>query len=147
MKTVEKILLKYDPDITNLLPALKEISAAFGYVSRADAGKIAAYFSVPLSKVFETATFYDEIKVRKDPALVIEVCSSSNCALGNSLKVIKEIENIFHIKEGDDFNPKVRLKAISCLGRCGEGPIIIVNGKVYANVTTSLVHGILAEYL
>lgn len=145
--TIQRILLEFDPDVKNLLPALKKISAAFGYVGEKDAEKIADYFKLPLSKVYETASFYDQIKVKKQANLVIKVCSGGNCAVNNSFAVVREIENYFKIKEGDEFNPKVKLEVISCLGRCGEGPIMIVNDKVYTGVTQSGVHGILEKWL
>lgn len=147
MNTVEKILLEFDPKAEDLLPALKKISDNFGYVSEKDAEKVAEYFNLPLAQVFETASFYDLINVKKQPPLVIKVCSGANCTFDGCQKVIKEIENFFHIKEGDEFNPKVKLELMSCLGRCGEGPIVIVNGTVYTKVTTSGVDDILKSYI
>lgn len=145
--TTEKILLNYEPIVSNLLPALKEASAVFGYVSRKDAQKIADYFSVSLSKVFETASFYDLVNVERQPNMVVKVCSGTHCAVKDSLKLIAEIENRLHIKAGDGNNPKIKLEIISCIGRCGEGPIVIVNDKVYEKVTVNMVGGILEEYL
>ena len=147
VKTVEKILLEFDPAAENILPALKKISAAFGYISEKDAEKIADYFSVPIAKIYETASFYDLIKIKKQPPLVIQVCSSANCALNNSLKIVKEIENYFHLKTGDENNPKIKLEMISCLGMCGKGPILVVNGRVYTEVSVSSIHEILKEYI
>lgn len=144
---MEKILLEYDPEIDNLLPALRKISADFGYISQNDGQKIAGYFNIPLSKVYETASFYDQIKLKKQPFLLIQVCSGTNCAMSGTFAIISEIENYFKIKAGDEFNSKVKLEIISCLGRCGEGPIMVVNGKVHNGVTPSSVHGILKEYL
>lgn len=146
-KTAEKILLKYNPSVEDLLPALKDISAIFGYVSKKDAKKAADYFSVPLSKIYETATFYDLISAKKQPLLVIKVCSSTNCVVNNSFAVIKEIENFFHLKAGDENNPKIKLETISCLGRCGEGPVMAINNKIYTQVTASSVHEILKEWM
>ena len=145
--TVEKILLEFDPAAENILPALKKISVAFGYISEKIAEKIADYFSMPVSKIYETASFYDLIKIKKQPPLVIQVCSSANCALNNSLKIAKEIENFLHLKAGDENNPKVRLEMISCLGKCGEGPVVVINNKVYTGVSTSSVHEILKEWI
>lgn len=145
--TTGKILLEFDPEIKNLLPALKKISAAFSYVSLKEAEEVARYFSIPLSKVYETASFYDQIKVKKQPDLVIQVCSSTNCAVRDSFKIIKEIENYFRIKGGDEFNKKIKLEIISCLGKCGEGPIVLVNGKIYEQVNVSGVHRILEEWI
>ncbi|MDP1884692.1 MAG: NAD(P)H-dependent oxidoreductase subunit E [Candidatus Moranbacteria bacterium] len=145
--TVEKILLEFDPEQKNLLPALKKINAAFGYVGEEEARKAADYFSVPFSKVYETASFYDLVKTKKQPNLVIQVCSGANCAVKNSFKVIREIESQLRIKAGDDFNPKVKLEIISCLGQCGQGPVMVVNGNVFARVTPSSVDDILRNYI
>jgi NADH-quinone oxidoreductase subunit E len=145
-RTIEKILLGFDPESKYLLPALKKISADFGYIGEVDARKVADYFNLPLSKIYETASFYDQIKVKKGANLLIQVCSSPNCALGDSFKVIKDIENYLKIKASDENNPKVKLEMISCLGRCGKGPIMVINDKVYENVTTSSVHRILEEW-
>ena len=136
-KTIQKIILEFEPEMENLLPALKKISAVFGYVGEKEANALADYFGVPESKVFETASFYDEIKTEKQPEILIQVCSSANCAVNDSFSIIKEIENSF----------KIKVQEISCLGRCADGPIMVVNGKIYEKVTKSSVHGILEEYL
>jgi len=146
VSSVEKILLEFDPKAENLLRALRKISEAFCYISEKEARKVASYFNLTLTQVFETASFYDLINVKKQPPLVIKVCSGANCTIDGSQKIIREIENFFHIKEGDEFNPNVKLEVISCLGRCGEGPIMIVNGNVYTKMTTSGVDDILKSY-
>jgi NADH:ubiquinone oxidoreductase subunit E len=146
-KTIEKILLEFDPETTSLLPALKKISADFGYISEKDALKIADYFRITLAKVYETASFYDHINVIKQPNLVIKVCSGANCAVNNSYAVIREIENYLKVKADDETDPKIKLEMISCLGQCGEGPIMVVNGKVFNNINTSSVHDIIKNYI
>jgi len=147
MQTVEKILLDFNPELKNLLPALKRIGAGFGYVGEKEAQKVADYFSVPLSKVFETASFYDLVKIKKQPSLLIQICSGSNCATKTAYRVICEIETQLHIKAGDDFNSKAKLEVISCLGQCGNGPVMIVNGNVFTKVTPDSVDDILRNYI
>ena len=144
--TVEKILVGYDQEPRNLLPLLKKISATFGYISEKDAKKVAAYFELPLAKVSEVASFYDLIRIKKTASLEIKVCSGGDCCLGGASSVMQEIENYFRVKSGDEFNLKVHLEKMSCLGRCGEGPVVVVNGKVYEKVTVSGVHRILGEW-
>lgn len=143
MITTEKLLLEFNPEVKNLLPVLEKISTAFGYVAKQDAQKLAEYFSIPLSKVYETASFYDLIKTEKQQPLVIQVCSGTNCAINNGFKIIREIENYFKIKTGDNFNPEIKLETISCLGHCGEGPVVVVNGKIFTQVTKSSIYGII----
>lgn len=146
-QTIQKILLEFEPKKENLLPVLKKISAVFGYISEKEANMVADYFSITLSQVFEIASFYDEIKTKKFPDLMIQVCSSANCAVNNSFSVISEIENLFRIKSGDDSSLKVKLEEVSCLGHCADGPVMMVNGKIYQKVTKSSVHSILEEYM
>jgi NADH:ubiquinone oxidoreductase subunit E len=145
--TIEKILLEFDSEMKNLLPALKKINAYFGYVGETEAQKVADYFAVPLSAVYETASFYDLIKTKKQADLVIQVCSGANCTVKSGFKVAHEIENQLHIKAGDEFNPRVKLEIISCLGQCGAGPVLIVNGTVFTKVTPNSVEEILRDYV
>jgi len=145
--TVEKILLEFDTELKNLLPVLKKINANFGFVEEMDAQKVADYFSLPLSKVYETASFYDLIRTKSQPPLLIQVCSGANCVVKSAYKVIAEIENQLHIKAGDDFNPNVKMEVISCLGQCGRGPIIIINKKIFTQVTPSSAREIVQSYM
>jgi len=137
MITVQKILLEFESKAENLLPALKKISAVFGYISKNEIDLIADYFSLSPTKVFETASFYNQISTEKPPQVLIQVCSSANCSMNNSFEIIKEIESVF----------KIKVEEISCLGRCAEGPIMVVNGKIYEKVSKSSVHEILKEYI
>jgi NADH:ubiquinone oxidoreductase subunit E len=145
--TIEKILLGFDSEPQNILPVLKEVNAVFGWIEQENAQKIADYFQVPLTRIFETASFYDLIHTKKKPPLEIQVCSGANCATKSAYRVITEIEMQLNIKAGDQFNPDVRLEVISCLGQCGQGPVVIVNGTVFLRVTPRQIDEILCDYL
>jgi NADH-quinone oxidoreductase subunit E len=145
--TIEKILLEFDPENINLLPALKKISAAFGYIGEKDAEKISRYFKMPLSQIYETASFYDQIKVKKQPDVVIKVCSGANCAVNNSFAVIREIENYFKIRANDEYSNRIKLEIVSCLGQCKEGPVIVINNQIYTNVSKSSIYSILEKWM
>lgn len=145
-KTVEKILLEFDPEERNILPALRKISASFDYVNEVEAQKVADYFSTNLTKVYETASFYDLLKTKKEASLVVQICSGGNCAVDNSFQVIGAVERLLGVKAGDEFNPKKKIEIVSCLGRCGDGPVMVVNGKVFEKVRPEKVQEILEDY-
>lgn len=146
-KTVEKILLEFDPELKNILPALRKISASFDYVNETEAQKIADYFNTNLSKVYETASFYDLLKTKKEATLMVKICSGGNCAVDGAFKVISAIEGFLGVKAGDDFNPQKKIEIVSCLGRCGEGPIVVINGKVFEKVTPNKIEDIFKGFL
>jgi NADH-quinone oxidoreductase subunit E len=145
--TTEKILLEFEPERKNLLPALKTISAAFGFISEKDAVVAANYFRLPVSAVYETASFYDELHVKRQSTVVLKVCSGTHCAVQSAFSLIQAIEQYFRIKANDDANQKVKLEIVSCLGQCGEGPILIINDTVFTKVSSSSLHDILRNYL
>lgn len=145
--TVEKILLEFSPSANNILPAICKINSTFGHIDNARAEKIADYFSVSKSEIYETASFYDLVNTEKPTTFTVKVCFSTHCALKEAKRIIAEIENILHIKLGDMNHSKFRLEMTSCMGRCADGPIIMVNDKVYERVTVGGVRVILEEYL
>lgn len=147
IKTAEKYLLEFDPKAENILPALKRINAVFGLIEEKTAEKIADYFGVPLSKIYETATFYDLLETRSKPPVVIKICSGTNCSLCGARRVAETIENFFHIRPGDEAHPKIRLETESCLGLCDNGPVLEINGNVYTKVAPGNVLGIIKEYI
>jgi len=146
-KTIEKILLDFEPEEKNLLPALKEVASVFGFIDENQADKIAAYFSLPLTQVFETGSFYSEIRFEKKPMVLIEICSSPNCAVNDSWQIIQEIQNHLGIKLDDTSNDKIQLRTMSCLGRCAEGPIVRVNGEIFVQVDKGKIYDILKKYI
>ncbi len=145
MKTVQKILLEYEPEKRNLLSVLREINSEFGYISEKSAKVVADYFELPMSQVFETASFYDLLETREVSGIDIEVCFGGGCCISGSGKIIKEIEKIFGIKEGDMASKKIRLRKMSCVGMCDEGPVVKINGKIYTKVDKNKLEKIIAE--
>ena len=146
-RTVEKILLEFDPELGNLLPALRKISASFGYVNENEARRVANYFSVNLTKVYETASFYDLLPTKKEPPLKVKICSGGNCTVDNAFKVLHATERYLGVKAGDDFNPHKKIEIVSCLGRCGEGPIVIINDKIFTKVMPNKIEDIFKGFL
>jgi NADH-quinone oxidoreductase subunit E len=61
--------------------------------------------------------------------------------------VLKEIENYLGVKAGDEFNPKIKIETVSCLGQCGEGPVVIINGNMHLKVSVHDIDDILSGYL
>ena len=144
--TVQKILLGLEPRRENLLKSLKEINRVFGFVSLGAMEKIGEYFGISLSAVFSAASFYDEINVKPPKAVVIEICDSPNCQLDEASRIVAAIENFFRQRAGDEFNPKLEIRKVSCLGRCGQGPIMVVNGTVYDKVDPGRALELIAGY-
>lgn len=70
----------------------------------------------------------------------IEICLGSSCfSRGNrdTVQIIKEYLKKNHL---DD---KVILKGARCMDRCNEGPFVIINGRMWAEITPGEIERIL----
>ena len=144
--TIQKILLKFEPENDNLLLALHEINRYFGYISKENAYKIASYFSISPAKVYEIITASEAFRSKKPRQLEIEVCTGSICKMKGAADVVNEVERYFKIKANTDSPGKVRLSTKNCYGRCNSGPIIVINGNIYETVKPADVDDILRNY-
>ena len=62
---IQKILLKFEPKPENLLGVLKEIQRENGYIEKKECEAAAEYFSLPLTRVFSAASFFDQMKTKE----------------------------------------------------------------------------------
>ena len=69
------------------------------------------------------------------------------CFVKGSGKILSEFEKQLGIKNGETTKDlKFTLEGLRCVGACGLAPVVVVNGKVYGNVTVDQVSDILDHY-
>jgi len=144
--TLQKILLEYEPHPRQLLPVLKRVNTVFGYVSQEKIYPIADYFSLSPAEVFSALSFYDDLRINKRANVEIKVCVSAPCEMRGASIVLREIERFLGAKIDRDKTAKLEILSASCQGRCGRGPVIIVNDNVYEHVKPQSVDDILSPY-
>ena len=76
----------------------------------------------------------------------INVCTGTACFVKGAPKVLDEFKRRLNISEGQSTaDGKFFLGALRCVGACSLAPVVMVNDKVYGNVTAEKVAGILAD--
>ena len=144
---IQKILLKFEPKPENLLAALKEIQKENGYVGKKECEEAARYFSLPLARVFSAASFFDQLKTKKESKKIIKICSGGSCLGEKSMEVARQIEMLLKIELENDGHPKYRFESMSCAGLCDRGPIVMIGDQIFEKVKSETVDDILANYL
>lgn len=145
-KKIVELLKEFSSENSHLLPAIKKINEQLDFFSLEAAKLTADHFGVSLSRVFETASFYDEIIVKEKGLVEVGICDSLNCQNKGSDKIIQNLENFFRVKEGDSTG-RLRIKRISCQGHCLSGPVMLVNGQVYEKVSPGFAIELVRDYL
>ncbi len=145
---MKEILEKYEKKSENLLAILHELqdSKEEHYLSKEDLKAVSEYLGLPLSTVHGVATFYSMYAFKPRGKYVIRVCQSPPCHLMGSTTISKELMKILGIKFGETTKDGLfTLEMSSCLGVCGVAPAIMINNKVYGNLTPERLKSIIEE--
>ena len=86
--------------------------------------------NLPLSEIYEVATFYAHFNIVKDskdynPVNVVRVCESLTCELFGAHKLLQDIKKLE--------NKNIKVVPGPCMGRCNVAPTVCV-GKNYVDV-------------
>jgi len=77
---------------------------------------------------------------------VIRICDSLPCYLNKSDGVLGIIEKELGIEAGEtSADRKFTLEVVPCLGLCDKAPAMMVNDRIYGNLTKQSVKKIIAE--
>ncbi len=134
----EKILKQYDRSGDNLLAMLHDLQNASPehYLSDGDLRAAADYLDLTYSFVYGVATFYTMYSLKPRGKNLIRVCQSPPCHLLGSSTISRELIRLLGIGFGETTADKLfTLEMTSCLGVCGVAPAMMVNDRVYGNLT------------
>jgi len=130
-----------------LLPRLKEEVERKGYLSREELEGVAGQAGLPLSAVYGVASFYAYLPVSAVGRNVIKVCNCLPCEMKQASAVVESIRREIGIGPGQTtpdgkFTPEV----VGCIGACDQAPAMLINDKLYGNLTPEGIAGILKSY-
>ena len=134
----EKILKKYQPQADNLLGILHDIQNASEehYLTDADLRAVADFLKLTYSLVYGVATFYTMYSLEARGKYLIRVCQSPPCHLLGSTTISRELMRLLGIGFGETTaDRRFTLEMSSCLGVCGVAPAMMINDRVYGNLT------------
>lgn len=143
---IADILSRYPVKRSALIPLLYLAQREPGYITEAAMKEIAGLLNLTPPQVYETATFYTMLNLKKVGKHHIQVCKSLMCALVGSDTVIGWISAKLGIKPGETTPDKLfTLSIVECLAACGTGPMMQVNDDYYERLTEEKLDRILAD--
>ncbi len=145
---IDEILERFPQIKRNaLIPLLQAIQDEFGYISETAIGRIGDHLSLPTSKVFGLATFYNQFSFSSRGQYHITICNGSSCHMGGSGELLSEITKMLEITDGECTRDRLfSLEVQSCIGACGQSPVMAVNDKYYAGVEIKELRAIIKKY-
>lgn len=145
-KWIEERLSRYPTRRSLLVPTLMQAQKYHDYASPGLMQAVAALLDVPESEVMSVASFYTLIAKHPVGKHVIQVCHNVSCYLRGCDEVIAQLEERLGCKVGETTEDgKFTLITVECLAACGSAPVMVVDEKLYENVTPEQIDRILAE--
>jgi NADH:ubiquinone oxidoreductase subunit E len=130
-----------------LLPALKDQVSKNSSLNRESMSGLAGQCRLPLNEVFGVATFYAFLPLSPAGKNIIRVCRCLPCHLKDAQAVIGSIKKELGIAPGETSRDgKFSFELVSCIGACDQAPAMMVNDKVYGNLTPAGIAEILKSY-
>ncbi len=113
-----------------LIEYLHILQDKFGVLYDKHLVALSTIINLPLSEIYEVATFYAHFNIVKDskdynPVNVVRVCESLTCELFGAQKLLQDIKKLE--------NKNIKVVPGPCMGRCNVAPTVCV-GKNYVDV-------------
>jgi NADH:ubiquinone oxidoreductase subunit E len=148
LEKVEPLLEQYEPERTNLIPILQEVQETYRYLPQEVLRKISQKLRVPLTEVYQVATFYRCFSLVPRGKHVIQVCLGTACHVRGAPRILDRI--LLDLKmgaPGTSNDLQFTVETVRCIGCCGLAPVARVDNKnTHPHLTQAKVAGLLKKY-
>lgn len=146
---VNAVLTKYDNSKDKLVQILLDLQEGSGqnYIPREWLEEVSKKLDMPLTKVYDVATFYAMYNLEPKGRYVIEVCKSAPCRSRKAETIAQSLEKLLGVKMGETTGDGLfTLQHTSCFGACDISPAIKIGEKVYGNLNEDKLTEIIRSY-
>ena len=134
-------------DFSNLLRLLKEGQGKLGYLPESLLVDISESMGISLSDVYGVATFYSFLSVKTQGRHIIQICKSLPCFMKKSQQIISAVEDVVGARlNTPSADARFSIRLTNCIGECDKAPAMMVDGKIYVELTPHKVAQILKDY-
>ncbi len=135
-------------DPSYLIAILQDIQEHYGYLPEEEMRQVAQHTSLPVSRVYGVATFYNQFRFRPLGKYVVRVCRGTACHVKGSLDILRTLENELGIKAGETTRDLAfSIETVACIGACSIAPVVAVNGEFHGGLTLKSLQKLIKSYL
>ncbi|MFA6989771.1 MAG: NAD(P)H-dependent oxidoreductase subunit E [Candidatus Gastranaerophilaceae bacterium] len=137
LSKIDEILIKYEYKKSNLIAVLLKVQEHYKYLPEDAMTYVAVKMNISPASVYGVATFYNQFSLNPKGKYEIKICDGTACHVRGSMPVLNAVRSRFNLSEEklttDD--KLFTVETVSCLGACSLSPVVVINGKVYPQMT------------
>lgn len=132
-----EILERHGNQPDKLIPILQEVQEEYRYLPEEVMSFVATSLGLSPAKVFGVASFYAHFALQPKGKYVIRLCDGTACHVKGSTPILDAIYQKLGLsaKKPTSNDMLFTVETVSCLGACGLAPVMLVNDKVYGQMT------------
>jgi len=143
---VNAIINKYNGDKGQLVSILQDIQTEYYYLPKEALIQVSETMSVPVSRVYDIATFFRAFSLEPRGKHLINVCLGTACHVRGAVRILEKIERDLTIKRGGTSKDrKFTLETVNCMGACALGPVVKIDGEYFGQISTDKVENLLSQ--
>ncbi len=138
---IQSIIQEYGATESSLIPILQKVQAEYRYLPEEILTFVATALDLPPATVYGVATFYAQFSLEPKGKYLVRACDGTACHVRKNQGVIAAIRKRLGLKPDEKTTPDMRytFEVVSCIGACALAPAIVVDGKVYGQMTADKV--------
>jgi NADH-quinone oxidoreductase subunit E len=141
-----KIVQNHKAQRNGLISILEDIQTEYRCLPEEALNLVAEKTGRSLVDIYSVATFYRMFSLKPKGRNLICTCLGTACHVRGAPSIVEEFGNQLGISGGETTSDKeFTLETVNCLGACALGPVVVVNGHYFTNVTTKKVSRIIDE--
>jgi len=142
------ILEKHGFQRAALIAILQDIQAKMNYLPRKALLQVAKSLDLPLTNIYEVATFYKAFSLEPKGKHTLQVCLGTACHVRGGARILDYLENRLDVKAGGTTQDLAfTLESVNCLGACALGPVMVVDRRYHGRVSPHKIEPILKKCL
>jgi len=96
------------------------------------------------------ATFYNAFSLEPKGRNIVKVCMGTACYVKGGEKILDTVRRKLRLGNGDGDTTKdlmFSVETVSCIGCCGQSPVMSVNDDIYGYLKPAMVDGIIDGHI
>ena len=136
-RAVSKVIGSYQRDKDMLIQILLDLQSLFGWLSQETLTEISEQLEVPITQVYQIASYYKAFSLTPRGRHIIKVCLGTACQVRGSPRLLDTISALLNIKPHETSGDmRFTLETVNCLGCCAMGPVVAVDSIYHSKPST-----------
>lgn len=136
----------YRPE-SQLIAILHRAQKLYGYLDKDVMTEIASTMQIPTAHIWGVATFYHYFNLKPMGKHTISICLGTACYVKGAGEILDALKEELKVDIGGTTEDKLfTLQEARCLGACGLAPVIMIDEKIYGELTPKKTVEILNSY-